>query len=780
MALLLAVTVHAQKVTVSGIVMDADTKESLIGATVYAGERGTVTDNDGRYSLTLPSDRADSLHCSYIGYQAASISIDFRRDTTIIFFLVPGNQLSGVTVSARNEYGIQSTLMGVVTIPVEVINKSPVALGEADVLKTLQLLPGVQSGMEGTSGLYIRGGGEDENLFLLDGVPLYNVNHLLGVFSAFTPDAVKRVTLYKGAFPARLGGRVSGIVDVRTNDGNSDHLQGSVGIGMLTDKVHLEGPIISDKTTFSISGRIMHTMLLAPIIKLSGLDGNYFFYDLNGKLTHRFSDQDRLYFTLYSGNDVFNYRVDDDAQAGKSLSQINMDWGSTVGAIRWNHSFSGRCNSNLSVYGNFYHMDSEAVETQKLSDGNTSNKSVFGSGIKDGAVLYDLDFIPSSSHFFRFGASAIIHNYTPQTHRTVSYSSPLLPPLNYKSETSYLGGEAAVYAEDEISIGDWWRLNPGLRYVIMTSSGKFYHSLEPRFSSRITFGADVSIKVSYTRMSQYVHLLSSSQLSLPTDIWVPITDKIKPVKTDQFSLGLYYDGLQGWEMSIESYYKKSENVIDYRDGVPLFGSSSGWEDIVDVGRGRSYGIELYVSKNTGRTTGWLSYTLSKAERQYPGGLINNGEWFPSKYDRRHIISLFSTTHISKRLDLSASWVFMSGGYLTLPDRASVVLSMNQGQELSVLKDKGELKTIWYVPGRNNYHLPPSHCLNLNLNLRTEMKHGWSVWSFGLYNAYNQMNPNMVYVSDQEPQESSCGMPMTITQMTLLPIMPTVNYTYNFR
>ena len=307
----------------------------------------------------------------------------------------------------------------------------------------------------------------------------------------------------------------------------------------------------------------------------------------------------------------------------------------------------------------------------------------------------------------------------------------------------------------------------------MTTAGKYYHSLEPRFSTRIVFGAGTSMKASYTRMSQYVHLLSSSQLSLPTDIWVPITDKIKPVETDQFSLGVYYDGLPGWEISLEAYYKQSENVIDYRDGVSLFGYSSGWEDNVEVGRGRSYGLELYVSKNTGRTTGWVSYTLSKSERHYPAGLINKGEWFPTKYDRRHVISLFATSLISKRLDLSASWVFMSGGYLTLPDRASVVLSMNQRQELSVLQDKGELKTIWHVPGRNNYHLPPSHCLNLNLNLRTEKKHGWSVWSFGLYNAYNQMNPNMVYVSSED-------IPMTITQMTLLPIMPTVNYTYNFR
>jgi len=785
--LLLAVTANAQKVTVSGLVRDAETKESLIGATVYISGTGAISDIDGRYSLTFPLGKADSLFCSYAGYQTAAVPIDFRKDTTLTFFLIPGEMLAAATVTARSESGIRSTLMSVETVPVEIVRKSPVLLGEADVLKTLQMLPGVQSGMEGTSGLYIRGGGNDENLYLLDGVPLYNVNHMLGVFSAFTPEAVKRVTLYKGAFPARFGGRVSGIVDVRTNDGNAESFQGSVGVGMLIDKIHLEGPLLWDKTTFSVTGRLLHTLLFAPLIKLAGSDLNYYFYDVNGKLTHRFSDKDRLYFTIYNGNDMFTYDGSETLDRSRGEDDTSVDWGSLVGALRWNHSFNGRWNSNLCVSGNFYHMNSVMKQTSHMEEYDEVYDSSFGSGIKDWSLSYDVDYSPGGSHYFRFGTSATVHDYTPQTRYSTTYSFQDSPAADYRSSKEYVGVEAAVYAEDEISVGNRWTMNPGLRYVLMTTEGKAYYSLEPRFSTRLSFGEGLALKAAYTRMSQYVHLLSTSQLSLPTDIWVPITEKIKPVETDQFSAGVYYEGLKGWEFSLEGYYKHSENIIDYRDGISMFGTTAPWDDVVEMGQGRSYGVELYAAKNTGSTTGWLSYTLSKTERRYPSGYINKGEWFPFKYDRRHVVSLFATHHFNKRLDLSGSWTFMSGGYLTLPDRATVMLHIEEARHLwddtgthQLIYYTGEFRTAERVPNRSNYHLPPSHCLNLSLNLRTDKRHGWSVWSFGLYNTYNQMNPNLVFVSTRSDADRANGKPIGLYQITLLPLLPSVSYTYNFR
>ena len=781
--LLLAVSSYAQRITVSGFVLDAETKESLIGAAVYTAGLGSVTDNDGRFSITFPIDKADTLFCSYAGYRTESLAIHFHKDTTVIFSMIPGEELAAATVSARAESGIQSTLMSVIKVPVEIVRKSPVVLGEADVLKTLQMLPGVQSGMEGTSGLFVRGGGADENLYLLDGVPLYNVNHLLGIFSAFTPEAVKKVTLYKSAFPARFGGRVSGIVDVRTNDGNAESFQGSIGIGMLSDKLHLEWPLFSGRTSFSITGRVLHTLLLEPVIKRAGIDVNYFFYDLNGKITHRFSDKDRLFLTFYNGDDHFIYNGKEDGQSSTETSGIQ--WGSLVGTIRWNHNFNGKWNSNLSLSGNFYRMNSAIEEKTQQLGYEAFYSSKYGSGIKDWTVNYDMDYVPSPFHFFRFGTSSTWHDYTPQAQNVTTYSYLDKPAAVHDSSFHYEGLESALYAEDEVAFGKWLTMNPGLRYVLMTTDGRVYHSLEPRLSARAGLGRGFAVKAAYTRMSQYVHLLSTSQLSLPTDIWVPITEKIKPVETDQFSAGIYWEGKTGWEFSLESYYKSSENIIDYRDGISLFGTTASWDEVVEMGQGRSYGIELYLARNAGPTTAWLSYTLSKSERRYPGGYINKGEWFPFKYDRRHVISLFAMHRFNKRLDITGNWSFMSGGYLTLPDRTTVVLKVEEANfwteaYRSPVYYTGVFEVTEKVPGRSNYHLPPSHSLNLSLNLRTEKKHGWSVWSFGLYNTYNQMNPNLVFVNTRTEADRNEGASISLEQITLLPILPSVSYSYNFK
>ena len=781
-----------RKVTISGLITDAATGETLIGAGATVGRDGAVTNNFGFYSLTIPEKEEVKITYSYVGYATQTLTIPARSNRTVHVQLVPGASLKEAVVTAQKESGIASTKMSAIEVPLQVLKSAPALFGEADVIKTLQLLPGVQGGTEGFSGIYVRGGGPDENLLLLDGIPIYNAEHLLGIFSIFQPEAIKKMTLYKGSFPARYGGRISSIVDVRTNDGNLYETHGNFGISMLADKFHLEGPLWKGRTSYSISARGMHTLLLTPILKAVKFDGNYFFYDLDAKITHRFDDRNRLYFNVYNGMDNLYYRHKEtqDYTWGapiKSFDQgkLGIRWGNTVAALRWNHVLSGKLFSNTTLAYNRYRM---VMETEMLSEetvgGTLSDRNLYRfdyrSGMRDWVLKTDFEYNPAPSHRIHFGGSYTHHTFIPETLTNVNQQImdtqvQVDTTWHLKSNSRQTGHEVGLYAEDDIRLGQAWTLNPGLHVSLFNTQGKSYFSVEPRLSAKVDLAQDWSAKASYSRMSQYVHLLTSSQVSLPLDLWVPITKDIAPETADQYSLGFYYSGLRGWEFSLEGYWKKMNNVLEYKDGVSFLFNSDGWENKVETGRGRAMGLELFIEKTMGKTTGWLGYTLSRSDRVFP--TVNAGRWFPYRYDRRHNVNLVVNHRFNEKFDLSATWTYASGGTTTIPERSVVMMNPN-----------GELFLEEYVPSRNNYRLPASHTLNLGFNFHRKHRRGEGVWNLSIYNVYNRMNPNFVvrdtdsYMSsfvDESGSDSQYIVKSKLVKLTLLPIFPSVGYTRSF-
>ena len=784
--------------TVSGYITDVSSGETLIGAGVLVEgtgkkvQTGAVTNAYGYYTLTIPKGKT-SLQYSYVGYESVVLDVDLIRDTTVNVFLKPSAEIREATVVAQKDAGIQSTYLGSIDIPLVHIQKTPVLFGEADVLKAIQLMPGVQGGNEGFTGLYVRGGGPDENLILLDGVPIYNVDHMLGILSVFQTEAVKKVTLYKGSFPARYGGRVSSIVDIRTNDGNMKETHGSIGVGALTEKFHLEGPIIKDKLSYSLSARGLHTVFFDPLIRFYGkrieegseMYANYFFYDLNGKITWRPTDKDRFFLASYNGRDQMNVKFTEDASYYSELdgfdrTKLGLGWGNNVVSLRWNHVFSSQLFANTTIAYNRYRMTmNSGMRSQGTNYDGTKYRYDFDidylSGIRDWSGKVDFDYVPSPRHLIKFGTEYLHHTFLPQTLTALTYTEEGNEKENkkdtYGNTTPYQGHDLSVYAEDDFSVTERLTVNPGVHLSLFSTEGKNYWSLQPRLSAKYAWDGGWSVKAGYARMAQYVHLLSSAQIALPIDLWVPITKDIKPVTSDQFSAGVYYDGVKGWEFSVEGYYKSMHNILEYKDGTVMVATNTGWETKVEMGNGRAMGLEFFVQKTAGKATGWVAYTLAKSDRQFPDGSINLGERFPYKYDRRHNFNVNVNYQVTPRIDLSATFVFATGGTTTLPVRQTAILA--PGSDYVEGAD--------YVEHRNNYRLPASHHLNVGANFHKQKKHGERIWTLGIYNVYRQLNPNLVLLhyeterkEGQEPETR-----LVMEKVTLLPFVPSVSYTYQF-
>ncbi len=790
----------SQRFTVSGTITDAETGETLIGAGVFSGDKGTVTNSYGFYSLTLPEGETE-ISVSHIGYARFQVNVKLNGNRTMDIALVPDASIMAAEVTGWREAGIGAVGLGSQEIPQSVIRRAPMLFGEADVLKSIQMLPGVQSGYSGSSGISIRGGGFDENLLLLDGIPVYNGEHLLGLFSVFAPEAVKKVTLYKSSFPARYGGRTSGIVDVRMNDGNSEGLHGSVTIGMLTDKAHLEGPIDS-LTTFSLTGRLMHTGLLDLAGRLFGLSTNYFFYDFHAKVSHRFSSSDRLYAGIYHGRDRFRFGMEnhdyyhyyDENYAPydrytDNESRFHMNWGNTVAGLRWNHIFNGRLFSNTTASWTAFRSDLRAETGQKVDDDGfkTTSQSDFRyfTSIGDLTLRTDFEYTPSPSHAIKFGAGLTRHIFVPDgetlSEKETEEGKVVRDTLLTRYEGTHMSGmEASAYLEDEISIGQKLTLNPGLHFALFSTMGRSYPSLQPRFSARWDVSGDVVLKAGYSRMAQYAHLIPFARISLPTDIWVPVTDKIPPQVSDQWSVGGYYIGLPGWSFSSELYYKDIRNIVELRNNRLAFAGADMWEQSIATGIGRAYGSEWMVEKTSGRLTGWLSYTLSWSERCVPDGSVNDGKWFPYTNDRRHKVSAYAEYSITDNIDLAASWMFASGNRMTVPVRHSLVLG------------EDGLSERLYIPSRNNWTAPPTHRLDVSVNFRKKKDRGERIWNVGVYNLYAARNPdylqprvNSRHSLPNDPETTVLdyeNIPegrIYVMMSTILTVIPSFSYTRTF-
>lgn len=786
----------SRKFTISGYVTDGASSETLIGANILESRQhqGTTTNPYGFFSITLPAGVVN-LQFSYLGYTNLLQRLTLNKDTVLNIRMEDNTLLQEVVIlSDKTETGIMATQMGTNEIPMAQIRNTPSILGETDVMKTIQLMPGVQAGVEGSAGLYVRGGGPDQNLILLDGVPIYNVDHLFGFFSVFTPEAVKKVTLFKSSFPARFGGRLSSVVDVRTNDGDMQKYHGVISVGLLTSKLNFEGPIIKDRTSFNISARRSYIDLMMKPFMPKDETVSYYFYDMNAKINHKFSDRSRLFLNFYNGKDHFlNDLKEISGEEIISDDRTQFNWGNTVASGRWNYVFNNKLFSNTTIaYSNYQlHLNSSAYMLNNRINESTY-KSDYRSGIRDWSYQIDFDYNPVPTHHIKFGAGYLYHDFRPEvsTSKIQNKEDNAVKQdtlYNNMANSQVYAHEVSAYVEDNFDLTSRFRVNAGLHFSMFQVQKKSYFSVQPRLSLRYQLLRDVAIKASYTKMSQYVHLLSSTPIAMPTDLWVPVTSKVKPMQAHQFSLGGYYSGLPGWQFSIEGYYKNMRNVLEYKDGVSFLGSSAGWEDKVEMGHGRSMGLELMIEKTLGKTTGWLAYTLAKSDRKFAKGGVNNGERFPYKYDRRHNIGLSVTHKFSERIDIGATWTFATGGTTTIPEEVTGLIHPSTGagngfgMEFHPVGSGDSFVTENdYVERRNNYRLPSSHRLNIGINFNKKTKHGLRTWNISLYNAYNAMNPTFVYRSTKETSNGHITtLEPVIKKLTILPCIPSVTYTYKF-
>jgi len=793
MMVVTTVNVYSQETfTVSGYITDQESGETLISANVFEAKNsaGSVSNLYGFYSMTLPKDSI-YLSFSYIGFQPQTVGIYLDSDVELNIQLSSSVALQEVEIVAnRASEAIQEkSQMSVIEVPIAQIKKMPALLGEVDVLKALQLLPGVQSGGEGQSGLYVRGGSPDQNLILLDGVPVYNVNHLFGFFSVFNADAIKDVKLTKGGYPARYGGRLSSVLEINMKEGNMKEFAGAGSIGLISSKLSLEGPIIKDKASFIVSGRRTYIDLLArPLIKRGlsqneGQSGNagYYFYDVNAKVNYKISDKDRLYLSTYFGDDQFFFETNEEIENEYSQAiNTELGWGNLTSALRWNHKWSNRMFSNVTAtytkynFGTLVGTDNRSFDQSGVEEDRNAFAAGYDSGISDWALRVDFDFIPNPNHYIKFGGLGIRHSFTPGEFKldaTVASQGQTLFALDtIFGQQNVNTLEYNVFVEDDHRITPTLKANYGLHFSGFNVNETNYVSLQPRISLRQLLPGDVALKASFATMRQYVQFLTNENIGLPWDQWLPTTKDVKPQDSWQVALGVAKTIGNDYEVSIEGYYKEMKNLIAYEDGASLF-SLDPWESQVTQGEGKSYGAEFFLQKKFGKFTGWAGYTLSWSWRRFDDK--NFGEWYPYKFDRRNDVSLVGIYELSDRINLAATWVYGTGNSVTFAD-----------SRVPILVDTeffGNETFVDYFKSRNANRLPSFHRLDVNIDFIKQKKNHKRIWSIGAYNAYSRKNPFFVqFESDFKQQDDGTFAEETVLkQYSLFPIIPSVSYRFEF-
>ncbi|HKM93848.1 MAG TPA: TonB-dependent receptor [Prolixibacteraceae bacterium] len=806
--LLITISAFSQRYTISGFIVDKESGESLISANIYDAKtlRGTTANTYGFYSISLPAGDI-TLIASFIGYTSQEFKFDLKKDITLnIELALQSDQLDEVTVYGNQVNKVEEIQMSMAEISVEKFKKIPVILGEADVLKVLQLLPGVQSGTEGTSGIYVRGGGPDQNLFLLDGVPVYNASHLMGFFSVFNPDAIKTVKLYKGGFPSRFGGRLSSVVDISMKEGNMKEFKGDFSIGLISSKLMFEGPIIKDKTSFMISGRRTYLDILSkPIIMYANMmngndnhvSGGAFFHDYNLKVNHIFNERSRLYLSGYFGKDkgyigskskseYLDY--EGQVQKHKNSTEVGLSWGNTIASLRWNYLLSKKLFSNSTFTYSKYIFDvgTEFINEDFVAKKKTKDLFKYYSGIQDWAAKVDFDYFPSPNHDIKFGASFIYHRFTPGATR-LQFESIDLDELALGLDTlmgnnEIYANELGFFAEDEITITNNLKVNAGVHLSVFLVEGVSYVRPQPRLSLRYKATERWALKASYSRMAQHVHLLTTAGISMPTDLWLPVTKKYAPPLSDQVALGTAINFDKGINLTVEGFYKTMSNLIEYKEGASFMGSGANWESKVEKGEGWSYGLEMMLEKTIGKTTGWIGYTWSKTERQFDN--LNFGNPFPATYDRRHDISVAFTHEFSEKFDIGGTWVYGTGNAVTL-----AIMEYPQSNIPDIESTYRYNNSLKEYEGRNNYRMPAYHRMDLGANFHKKLKRGIRTWSISVYNLYNHHNPFILMwgtkggeytenpLTGKYEQQSD---PQTILkQVSLFPIIPSISYSFKF-
>ncbi|MCW3463105.1 TonB-dependent receptor [Chitinophaga nivalis] len=774
--------------TISGYVEDMVTGERLIGATIYSPslQQGTTTNQYGYFSLTTVKD-TNSLIISYVGYTPFLQSVANRGNKLLTISLEPLANLKEVVVSATEKNRLQDqTQMSKVNLQMSEVQAMPKLLGESDVMRTLQSLPGITGGLDGAGGLHVRGGSPDQNLILMDGTPLFNFSHFFGVFSLLNTDVIKNTDLYKGAFPARFGGRLSSVIDITMKEGDMKAYHGDVSIGLISAKFNLEGPIIKNKTSFMVSGRRSYPDLLMNAVLQSGniLDPNgslgAYFYDINAKVNHIFSPKDRIFLSFYKGEDKISVRqsMEDTTIVPYDPTKMRLEaggfvagWGNTIGALRWNHIYGPRLFSNVTINYSRYSFFTEFNQkyTIPAADQRVDLFGRYSSRMQNVGTKIDFDFRPNPSHSLRFGAAGSLNYFKPSSSVLKDMDSRLKPLDTIDQEMRSRGVEMSVYIEDEWKLSQHLFANLGLHMSGFQVEGRFYPSIQPRLGMRYVLPRNWAIKAAYTHMTQYLHLLTNSGASLPTDIWVPSTQRVAPMFSVQVAAGIAKTTTDhNFEFSLEGYFKSMDNMVEYRDDSLMTSPNlSRWDEKVTVGQGWSYGGELMIQKKKGNTTGWIGYTLAWSTRRFPG--INRGEIFPYKYDHRHDLEAVVMQKLSKNWEISASWHYTTGAPITLPVASYLGIG-----NASPWDPGPETMPVDRYDSRYNFRTADEHRLDLSITYSKQKKRWRKTWNLSIYNVYNQKNALFYYLQEDEVTKKRY-----LNKITILPILPSITYSVSF-
>lgn len=771
------------KNTISGYVKDADNGETLIGVSVYVDKlkNGVVTNPYGFFSISLPAD-VYKITFSYVGFNSVTKEIDLSNESQKVDITLSAlnQQLEEVVVTGeREDANVTNIEMSVQKLGIQTIKKMPALLGEVDIIKSIQLLPGVSTVGEGASGFNVRGGGVGQNLVLLDEAPVFNTSHLFGFFSVFNPDAVKDVKLIKGGIPAQYGGRLSSILDVRMKEGNINRFEGQGGIGALFSRLTLEAPIVKDKASFIVAGRRSYADVLAGPFLSEDLEGSKFnFYDLTAKANWRINDKNTLFVSGYLGADVFN-----------ASGLFGFDWGNTTASLRWNHLFSEKLFSNVTAFYSKYDY--------KLNFGDAGDDSFnWEAQIETYNVKPEFTYYLNSKNTITFGGQSTLYKFRPGKITASTEGDVIASELE-----ALQGWENALYIGNEQNIGDRVTLKYGIRASSFTQLGSTttfeygepeipgysrpfilssaktygdwepittYWNLEPRFGMKVQLNNVSSIKASYNRMAQYVHLISNTTASSPLDVWHPSSKNVKPQIADQVAIGYFRNFKNNtYEFSIETYYKDISQMVDYAADANLLLNPFLEGDIIDA-KGRAYGAEFLVRKNKGKLNGWASYTLARSEIKAEN--INNNEWYPARFDQTHNLKVVAFYDFNKKWSISSNFTYVSGTPATFPTNTYSV------QGYFVPHNDGDV--------RNNSRIPDYHRLDLSVTLTPQKERKWknyeSYWVFSLYNVYGKKNPFSIYFNPNSDRVAYGQASNQATRLSVIgTIIPSVSYNFKF-
>lgn len=772
--------------TISGFLVDGESGEALRYGQIVSGNKlGATANVYGYYSFQHPVGEVTLI--TYFGsFVPDTLTFFLSNDTSLTISLTPVLTLGEVEIIGQIPIQDQ-TRMSTHEVSIEKIRQMPAFLGEVDVLKALQMMPGVQGGNEGTTGLHVRGGNPSQNLILLDGVPLYYVNHLGGFFSIFDPAAIDHVELITCGFPASYGGRTSSVLDLRMKEGNLYEYHGNASLGIVSAKAMLEGPILAGKSSFLISARRTYVDLFTRVVTRANSDGDrdlgYQFYDINAKIHSQLGEKGKIFLSTYLGDDRLRIRFTEEELSDElrleSESDNRLAWGNQVVALRWNQLWGDRWFSNLTSTYTRYRYQTDFVFNSSVVEGTDtarlSSLARFQSGIREWGSNLTVDYYAAPNHAIKLGGEGKVFTFTPGTSAIESSAISLAGVDTTFGSEAIAGWAASVFVEDSWKPSSTLSFLLGTRVNVYGVEGTQYLVVEPRVSMRQKLGDQIAFKASAARMSQFVHLLSNSNAGIPTDLWVPSTKEIPIERSWTTAIGLAgTTGRSTWQWSVEAYYRTMDGLIEYKAGEILAGSVSDWRQKIESGgTGEMMGLEAYLEKKKGNTTGWLSYTLAWSNRHFP--TLNEGREFPYKYDNRHTLNLFLTHQFSERLSLSGIWVFQSGNAVTLPTaRHNTAFPFDATIEVFQLVSFGQIHL--FEGGRNSFRFRSYHRLDLSLNHRKQKKLFSRVWSLGLYNAYGRRNPYFYFYDNVRVGGQ---IESRLKQFSLFPIVPAISYQLEF-